>query len=89
MKNNYSILARMLWQHLEISKEHKSEDKCVRKEMVAQFKKQIDNGTYKIDGDRIAGKMIVDSILNSTNLKDLKIKARNNFLIDKIQICIL
>ncbi len=37
----------------------------VREEMVAQIKERIDNGAYEIDGDRIAVKMITESLLNT------------------------
>ena len=35
----------------------------VRDEKVAQIKKQIENGTYKIDGEKIALKMIKESLM--------------------------
>jgi len=36
----------------------------IRDEKVAQIKKQIENGTYQIDGERIATRMVKDSLLN-------------------------
>ena len=36
----------------------------VREEKVAQIKKQLENGTYKIDGEKIAFKMIKESLTN-------------------------
>ena len=36
----------------------------VREEKVAQLKEQIENGTYNMDEEKIAGKMIKDALLN-------------------------
>ena len=36
----------------------------VREEKVAQLKEQIENGTYEIDAEKIADKMIKDALLN-------------------------
>ena len=36
----------------------------IREEKVALMKKQIENGTYKIEGKKIAPKMIKESLLN-------------------------
>ena len=36
----------------------------VREEKVSQLRSQIQNGTYEIDADKIAGKMIKESLLN-------------------------
>jgi negative regulator of flagellin synthesis FlgM len=36
----------------------------VREEKVAQLRSQIQNGTYKIDADKIAGKMIKEGLFN-------------------------
>ncbi len=36
----------------------------IREEKVAELKKQIDQGTYKIDGKKIAFKMIKEFILD-------------------------
>jgi negative regulator of flagellin synthesis FlgM len=36
----------------------------VRDDKVAQLRNQIENGTYQMDADKIAGKMIVDSLYN-------------------------
>lgn len=36
----------------------------VREEKVAQLRNQIQNGTYQIDADKIAGKMIKEGLLN-------------------------
>jgi negative regulator of flagellin synthesis FlgM len=36
----------------------------VRAEKVAELRKQIENGTYEIKADQIAGKMIKESLLN-------------------------
>lgn len=36
----------------------------VREDKVAQLKEQIENGTYEIDEEKIAGKIIKDSLLN-------------------------
>ncbi len=35
-----------------------------RSELVARLKKKIDDGTYEIEPDKIAGKMIKESLLN-------------------------
>ncbi len=36
----------------------------VREDKVAQLKKQIENGTYEIDEEKIADKMLKDALLN-------------------------
>ncbi len=36
----------------------------VREEKIAPIKKQVENGTYEIDGDKIAIRMLKDSIIN-------------------------
>jgi negative regulator of flagellin synthesis FlgM len=36
----------------------------IRKEKVAKLKEQVDQGTYRIDGKRIAFKMLKESILD-------------------------
>lgn len=36
----------------------------VREDKVAQLKEQIENGTYNMDEEKIAGKMIKDALLN-------------------------
>ncbi|HEN21209.1 MAG: flagellar biosynthesis anti-sigma factor FlgM [Deltaproteobacteria bacterium] len=36
----------------------------IREEKIAEIRKQIENGTYQINGDKIAVKMIKESILN-------------------------
>ncbi len=36
----------------------------VREEKVAQIKTQIENGTYEIDGEKVASRMIRESLLN-------------------------
>ena len=36
----------------------------VREEKVSQLRDQIQNGTYQIDADKIAGKMIKEGLLN-------------------------
>jgi len=36
----------------------------VREKKITQLKKQIENGTYEIDGKKIAVKMIKESLLN-------------------------
>ncbi len=36
----------------------------IREDKVAQLKEQIDNGTYEIDAEKIADKMLKDSLLN-------------------------
>jgi negative regulator of flagellin synthesis FlgM len=36
----------------------------VREEKVARLKEQIENGTYEIDAEKIADKMLKDSLLN-------------------------
>jgi len=36
----------------------------VREEKVSQLRSQIQNGTYEINADKIAGKMIKESLLN-------------------------
>ena len=36
----------------------------VREDKVAELKEQIENGTYEPDAEKIAGKMITDSLLN-------------------------
>ena len=36
----------------------------VDEEKVAQLKKEIDNGTYEINADKIAGKMISEGLIN-------------------------
>ena len=36
----------------------------VREDKVAQVRSQIQNGTYQIDADKIAGKMIKEGLLN-------------------------
>ena len=42
----------------------------VREEKVAQLRNQIQSGTYKIDADKIAGKMIKEGLFNDF-LKEL------------------
>ena len=37
----------------------------VREEKVAQLRSQIQNGTYEIDADKIAGKMIKEGLFNN------------------------
>ena len=36
----------------------------VREDKVAELKEQIENGTYEIDAEKIADKMLKDSLLN-------------------------
>jgi negative regulator of flagellin synthesis FlgM len=36
----------------------------IREEKVSQLRSQIQNGTYEIDADKIADKMITESLLN-------------------------
>jgi flagellar biosynthesis anti-sigma factor FlgM len=36
----------------------------VREKKVARIRKRLDNGTYKIDGERIASKMIKECLAN-------------------------
>ena len=36
----------------------------VREDKVAQIKEQIENNTYEMDEEKIAGKMITDALLN-------------------------
>ena len=36
----------------------------VREDKVAQLKNEIENGTYRIDADKIAGKMIREGLIN-------------------------
>ena len=36
----------------------------IREEKVAAIKKEIENGTYKVDGDKVAINIIKESILN-------------------------
>jgi negative regulator of flagellin synthesis FlgM len=36
----------------------------VREEKVSELRNQIQNGTYQIDADKIAGKMIKEGLLN-------------------------
>ena len=36
----------------------------VREEKVSQLRSQIQNGTYEINADKVAGKMIKESLLN-------------------------
>ena len=36
----------------------------IREDKVAQLKEQIENGTYEIDEEKIADKMLKDSLLN-------------------------
>lgn len=36
----------------------------IREDKIAPIKKQIENGTYKVEGDKIAIKMLKDSIIN-------------------------
>lgn len=38
----------------------------VREEKVTELRNQIQNGTYQIDADKIAGKMIKEGLLNDT-----------------------
>ena len=38
----------------------------VREEKVLQLRSQIQNGTYEINADKIAGKMIKEGLLNDT-----------------------
>ena len=35
----------------------------IREEKVARLKEQIQNGTYQVDGEKIAGKMLLGSLL--------------------------
>jgi len=37
----------------------------IREDMVARLKEQVENGTYEIDAEKIAGKMLKDSLLNN------------------------
>ena len=36
----------------------------IREDKVAELKEQIENGTYNLDEDKIAGKMLKDALLN-------------------------
>ncbi len=36
----------------------------VREDKVAELKEQIENGTYEVDADKLAGKMLKDALLN-------------------------
>ncbi|MGD2188214.1 MAG: flagellar biosynthesis anti-sigma factor FlgM [Desulfobacterales bacterium] len=36
----------------------------VREDKVAQLKEQVDNGTYEVDADKVADKMLKESLLN-------------------------
>ena len=36
----------------------------VREEKVAELKRQIENGTYRIDAEKLAAKMIKDALIN-------------------------
>ena len=36
----------------------------VRKDKVAELREQIENGTYEVDSEKLAEKMITDSIIN-------------------------
>jgi flagellar biosynthesis anti-sigma factor FlgM len=36
----------------------------VREDKVSELRNQIQNGTYQIDADKIAGKMIKEGLLN-------------------------
>ena len=36
----------------------------VREDKVAELKEQVENGTYKVDSEKLAEKMITDSLLN-------------------------
>ena len=36
----------------------------VREDKVAELKEQIENGTYEVDSEKLAEKMITDSIIN-------------------------
>ena len=36
----------------------------VREDKVAELKEQIENGTYEVDSEKLAQKMITDSLLN-------------------------
>ena len=36
----------------------------IREDKVAQLKEQIENGTYEVDADKLADKMIKESLLN-------------------------
>jgi len=42
----------------------------IREEKVAELKKQIDQGTYKVDGEKIAFKMIKEFILDEILLSN-------------------
>jgi negative regulator of flagellin synthesis FlgM len=37
----------------------------VREEKVALLKKQIEDGSYRVDGEKVAGKMLEESLLNN------------------------
>jgi negative regulator of flagellin synthesis FlgM len=37
----------------------------IREDKVAQLKEQVENGTYEIDAEKIADKMLKDSLLNN------------------------
>ena len=36
----------------------------IREDKVAQLKEQVDNGTYEVDAEKVADKMLKDSLLN-------------------------
>ena len=36
----------------------------IREDKVAQLKEQVENGTYEVDAEKVADKMIRDSLLN-------------------------
>jgi negative regulator of flagellin synthesis FlgM len=53
---------------LRAAREALAEVPEIREEKVAAIRAQIEAGTYKVDGEEIAGKMIVEGLLN-THLK--------------------
>jgi negative regulator of flagellin synthesis FlgM len=36
----------------------------IREDKVAELKEQVENGTYEVDADKLAGKMLKDALLN-------------------------
>lgn len=47
----------------------------IREDRVLQLKRQLEKGTYRVEGDRIAVNMIDESIENNTVLKHIDTKA--------------
>jgi flagellar biosynthesis anti-sigma factor FlgM len=50
---------------LQSAREALGEVPEIREEKVAAIRAQIEAGTYKVDGEKIAGKMIAEGLLNA------------------------